>query len=225
MAYTFLQLVNKTLREAREISGDQSELTSFEDSARSARIDIARQAWLEVVQEVFDLVPVPMPQATKTATVTLVEGTSSNDWGREYQLPGDLVTIRWPLINEDKGYTIEEYPGGFEGMRKDQLQPRQFTGRPLFGCIEPVRGYLRVETDPTSDDAGIAYQLYYNRYIKPYHSFDTMPFADNVADALVPCSAQLYNRRMKQTFDAGIFNVNLGRAARQLTKTPIRDSW
>lgn len=225
MPYSFLQVVNKVLRETREIAGDQSELTSFNDSARQARINVARQSWIKAIQELFDLDGTPVPEESKTATITLVEGTALNDWGRVYTLPTDLIIVRFPLINESNGYTIKEYCGGFEAMRKEQLQPRNYKGRPEFGCIDPEGGQLRVDVDPDSSAAGLEYVLYYDRYIKPFHEFDTLPFDDNVADAMVDVVAQLYNRKMKQTFDIGAYNESFARAARQLSREQVRDRW
>jgi hypothetical protein len=225
MAYSFLQVVNKTLQKARELGGDSNLLTTFDDSARQTRINIARQAWLTVIQELFDLRDEPFPQESKTSTITLVEGTSSNDWGREYDLPADFTLLRFPLINETNGYTICEYPGGYDKMREDQLQPRQFKGRPEYACISPMTGALRMDTDPQSEDAGIVYQLYYDRYIKPYNEFDLLPFADNIADALVPATVEIYNRDMKQSFDQARYAMEFARAARQLSRVQGSNTW
>jgi ATP-dependent phosphoenolpyruvate carboxykinase len=50
-------------------------------------------------------------------------------------------------------------------------------------------------------------------------------FTDAVFRALVPAVAQLVNAKTRQTFDAGIYQMNTGRAGRLLRKTPQEQSW
>src|SRR5512143_2296180 len=182
---TFLDGVNAVLMRAGILAADGL-LPTFDDTAKQIYIDLAMTTWNETVDEVCNLMGVPHSGETGSSTVTLVSGQ------REYDLPSDLVQLRWPLIDQTNGYTIKEYPGGYETMRIEQEIPSDWTGLPYFAAINPTTSDLRMDRAPTSDEAGISYAMIYDNDLWMTDETDAFPFSDSVYRALVPVVTELW---------------------------------
>lgn len=180
MAKTLLNGVNDVLKRMGAIKGNSGELSSLSDPQRQVLVDLAVACWNEVIIDLFESSEMTMPQEMGTSTLTLVTGD------RDYSLPSDLVFIKWPLKNDSNGYRIEEYPGGWDQIRKDQLQPNTFTGRPFYAVVRPSDGLLYLDRIPTADDNGLQYTIEYDKSLIKSLATDTFPFSDDVYSMLVP---------------------------------------
>lgn len=216
---TLLDGVNAVMKRVNLIAGADAELSNLTDGARQTDIDVIVQHWVEAVDDLFQVSNVSLPRSGAKSTITLVAGT------REYALPSDLLQIRWPLHDEANGEYIMHYPGGFDRLRVDQVQPETFVGLPFHGVIEPINGRLYLDYAPTSAEAGRVYQLYYDRDTEVSAASDTFSFDDGVFRAMVPVVAQLYSRQKRGDFDAAAYNRGLGRAARLLTRQQPRSHY
>jgi hypothetical protein len=218
MAKTLLNGINEVLKRTKFISGDAGAFTSLTDSSRQRPIDIAVQAWNEAVDELYSVGDIALPNEQAESTITLVDGT------RAYTLATDLVQLRWPFIDRTNNQYITEYTGGYNKFLV--LDPEQDdTGLPHWGAIRPTDGKLFLDRAPTSVEAGRVYYYQYDKDTVLDEASDTFPFSDAVFRAMVPAVAQIWRRDMNNDFDAGLYRVNLGRAARFLTQQQVHSSW
>lgn len=225
MTKTLLDGVNDVLRRRGEIKSNSGELASLTDSQRQTSIDLAIQAWNESVIDLYDISEMQMPNEMATSNIMLITST------RAYTLPTDLVMIRYPLIQETNGYTIYEYGGGWDQMRRDQLQPSNYTGRPSLGCIRPSDGKLYLDRTPTSVDNGLQYTLTYDKSLIMSLAADTFPFNDEVYYMMVATVAEKLKMETANQNDTKYlvsekkYQQALGKAAGLLSKKPQRSSW
>jgi hypothetical protein len=216
---TLLDGVNAVLKKRKLIEGDNEPLVSLTSGNRQLWIDAAVSSWNEAIDHLYTYISEPLPTEMAEQAIVLVEGT------RSYDLPSDLVQIRWPLIDETNGYTIQEYPGGFDQMRRDQLQPGNYTGRPIYAAISPITDKLYLDRVPQSGDAGLSFNLVYDKNLSLALANDTFPFTDACYRAMIPVVAEFVRRDFDNEFDPSIVRINLGRAAQFVSKSVPRESW
>ena len=225
MAKTLLNAVNDTLKRLAYIKGNSGELSSLTDSQRQVMIDLAVASWNETIIDLYDVSELQFPNEMATATITLVTST------RAYVLPSDLTFIRFPLINTTNGYTIEAYPGGWEQMRRDQLQPSNYTGRPNYGVVRPSDGYLYLDRIPQSADNGLAYTLTYDKSLLMAVAADTVPFNNDIYTALIPAVVEKIKMERDEQNDtkyavsAKKYRTSLGKAASMLMQQQPKTSY
>lgn len=216
---TFLEGVNDVLNRVH-ITSVNGAITSFTDSGRQVHIDLAKQLWNEAIDTLYEITNLPRVQETGVTNITLVSGQ------REYDFPSGFVQIRWPLIDETNGYEIREYPGGYEAMRREQLQPSQWTGLPNFAAINPTSGDLRMDRAPDADSNGLVFVLLYDKNNGMSAATDVIPVPnDPCYRACVGAIAEIWELRKRDDFDAGIFRSSLARAAAFMSQTPRRTHW
>lgn len=215
MAKNFLALVNDTLKEASIIQGDAGELTSFTDAARQTDVDMAKSAINDVIQEIYS-VPNELPRSQFEGRFTLA--TSK----REYSTETDFEMMAYPIIrNQGDGSALHPYSGGFEQMWHDQPTPSDFTGQPLRYVLNPENGKIRLDTDPTSTEAGAIFRYKYIKTLSLSVTTDLLPFSDQAAQALTPAFAQVWKRkRDPEKFDFALFQSSLSRGIRYIRQAP-----
>ncbi len=225
MAKTLLQGVNDVLKRMGVIKGNSGELSSLTDSQRQVLVDLAVNCWNEVVIELYESSDLSMPKEVGTATITLATGD------RDYSLPSDLVYIKWPLRNASNGYLIQEYPGGWDQLQNDQLQPANFTGRPFYATIRPTDGLLYMDRIPTAADNGLAFTLEYDKSLIKSLAADTFPFSDDVYFILVPAVVEKIKMERDEQSDARFavclkkYSRSLGIAAGMVSLNKQRNNW
>lgn len=219
MPKTLLDAVNETLKRTGVITGGGNELVSLSSTARQRDIDVAIQVINEGIDELYSLISKARPNQQTESTFTLVVNT------RSYTLQTDLVRLRWPLIDKTNNQFIYEYPKGYNAML--MLDPEQDdTGLPYYGAISPVDGALHLDHDPTSLEAGRIYTYQYDKDTGMSAAADTVPFNDTTFRAMVAVWGNLWkrDRRGQEEFDTGLYQLNLGRAARAIRQRPPRTS-
>lgn len=219
MSYSLLDAVNHVLKRVKIISGVNGELASLTDSPRQTAIDTAVQIINESMHELYSVNEKPLPQESATQNVTLVSLT------REYTLSPVPEAIRFPLMDTTNGRYVFEYPGGYESMRVAQPQPDNYQGVPRYACINPTNGKLRFDVTPQATEAGLIYELLYDKRLSLTAATDTFPFSDTVVDSLVPAWSELWKREQRNSFDKDIYMLSFGRASRYLTQQPMRRKW
>jgi hypothetical protein len=240
MAVTFLQVVNDTLKRVRVIQGDAGELATstvtstatglvatgaFTDSGRQTEIDLAIQLWQEAVHEVYGMGL--FPNEGSSATFTLATGQ------REYSFPSDFERVAGAnyhdrvLRGATSGLLAFEYKSGYAGMLRDQVLATDFTGDPSFWAISPVDGSLRLDREPTTEQAGDTWNMLYEKQLVLTSTMatDTLPFADTVSAAIVPVVAEAWNRVFKKEFDQGMFRSSLARSLDYMARTQRRNRY
>lgn len=217
MAKTLLNGVNEALKRRGVI---QTDLATLTDSSIQRDIDNTVSLWNETVHELYRISQRSFPTERDSFTVTLVDGT------REYDLPADgaqsaepvLLQIVWPGIDETNGHVIFRYPGGIEGMRLDQLIPSQWTGLPNAAAINPETNKLRLDREPTSEEAGRAYVFVYDKELTFTLAADVFPFVDTIFQALVPVVSDSFGLERNNRPLSLLFPGNFARAAYYLPR-------
>ena len=220
MVKTLLDGVNDVLKRTNFItSGD--EFTSLTDSSRQVYIDVAVQVWNEAVEELYSTAEQAMPTELAEDTITLVADQ------RVYTLASDLVEFRFPLLDETNSHFIFKWGGDYHSLVNAQPDPNAFRGLPNFGVIDPRTGNLFLDRDPTTDGGGVGrvYKYRYDRELALSLATDTFPFKDVVYRGLVPAVAQFWNREQRNSFDAALAQLHLGRAARYLPQEVLSEDW
>lgn len=216
---TFLTGVNDVLNRVH-ITSVNGPITSFTDSGRQVHIDLAIQLWNEAIDSLYDIANIPRVQETAVTNITLVTGT------REYDLPSGFVQIRWPLLDETHGYEISEYPGGYVQMRRDQLQPSQWTGLPMYAAINPTTSKLRMDRAPDADSNGFVFALLYDKNNGMSATTDVIPVPnDPCYRALVAAIAEVWELKKRNDLEPGMFRSSLARAASFMSQAPRRSHW
>lgn len=222
MAKDLLAGVNEVLIKVDILEGDTGRLTSLTDSARQTFIDTAVQVLNEVVDQLYSIMAKPKPQQLAEATITLV--TDDQD----YALASDLVTLlpNFGLIDTTNNHVIAilDDEDAYRQLILTDLD-QDDTGLPSTAAIRPTDGQLYMDRKPTSAENGRIYNYRYNKELELVNAADTFPFGNAVFRAVVPAAAELWKFHRHQEFAQGLFDASIGRAARLITMTPIRDSW
>lgn len=218
MSKKLIDGVNDVLQKVQIVRSNKK-LTTLTNSAWQIFIDNAVASWNEAVDQVYSKSSVMRPNQGAEETITLREGI------REYDLPCDLVQIRWPLHYEAEGRFINEYPGGYEELRHELVQPENYTGQPTTGAISPIDGVLYIDMLPTSSEAGDVYKFFYWKDTNLSSATDIFPFSDTVYRAMVPVVADLWRYNQNQLTDGSASKPHYGRAIRALKQQPRDVSW
>lgn len=214
---SLLNGVNEVFKRCKFIQGDSGSLASLSDSPRQVWIDQAVQIWNEVMEELYSVTDIPLPQELASSTITLVASS------RAYSL-ASYNTLHWPFQDQTNGEYIYEYPGTYIDLIAAQPIPSNYTGLPLYGTIRETDGYIYLDRIPTSTEAGKVYTYQYDKDISMSSASDTFPFRDEVYRALIPVVAGLMKaENRKDAMPA--FAENLGRAARLLSDKTVRTSY
>ena len=240
MAVTFLQCINQSLKRVGEIAGDSEALSTstvtstatgltatdaFTDSRRQHKIDIMIQVWNEMSHEVYSMGLYRAVAAS--ATIALVAGQ------REYDLPSDFERMAGMeyahrvIRGATNGMMLPEYNGGYAAMLAEQQFATQYTGQPMSWAISPAAFKIRLDAEPTTDEAGDTYNYLYEKRIALTSTMatETLPYSDTVADALVPVSAEVYNRALKKEYDHEFMVNGINRALNFLRQNQRRDRY
>jgi hypothetical protein len=215
---TLLDGVNEVLMKIRLVNSSKK-LTSLTDSGKQVFIDTAIQSWNEGVDQLYSKAKMLRPQQAGEDSITLATGT------RNYDLPEDLIQIRWPLHDETNGSFINKYPGGYDELRNTQVQPANYTGQPTLGAISPIDGSLYLDMIPTSGENGNVYKFRYWKDTNLSRSSDLFPFNEVVFRAMIPVVAELFRYNQNNRFSDGVAKVNYGRAVRALKQEPANTAW
>lgn len=217
MSHTYLDGVNDVLTRAGLITATGL-LATFDTPSKQVYIDNAKQIWNETIDQVCNMMGVPI-SSTGSSSITLVTDT------REYDLPSDLVQIRWPLIDQTNGNYIFEYPGGYEQMRIDQHIPADWEGLPYAAVINPTTNKLRFERTPTATENGKVYDMFYDKDLAMTDEDDPFPFSDATYRGLIPVVTEGFERRQRNDFDKEEYRKQLARALSFSNKAVRRTNW
>lgn len=215
---TLLDAVNAVGKRAHFLNNNEP-LLSLSDPGLQYYIDLTVQCWNEAVVDIFAAGDQSMPLEGAESTITLVQGV------REYTLPSDLVHLRFPLQDEDNGRYILEWTRGYEHLRSLQTEPDNYTGIPSYGVINPITGNLYVDFIPTSEEAGLVYQLRYDKELILSEATDTIPLSNTAYNvAIKAVSDKVREERDNEDLDA-LWRKQMGQAAAHTIKTPRKNRY
>lgn len=181
--------VNRTLKRTGEIAGDAGDLTSFTDSARQTFVDVVIQVWNEAIHELYGLGA--LQGEVEEDTITLVADQNDYDLPNDFEALAGKTYLSRALVNAADGHVLREYPGGFDQLYVDQPDPTDFTGQPHHFVFNPIVNEFRIDTMPTSDEAGDEYKFLFEKRISLTKPTDKFPFTDTGVDGLMPVVAEV----------------------------------
>lgn len=173
----FLAGVNRVLREANIIRGDDDALTGFTGTAHSASQQLAQIAIQAEVSNVIALGIIPFERDAKT--ITLISGTST------YTLDTSFVNFldsSPDLIKEDGSGNatdtrIFKWSGGEDDLRLQVPKYREESGPATHwyfnGSASKTIGLYKV---PDASDNGAVYRYYFQKSVRVSLTSDTIPF-------------------------------------------------
>ena len=214
MAYTFLQAMNTSLKQAGEINSD---LSSFTDSGIQRAIDVMIQSWNDAIDHLFSLGVFRGEQAS--SSFTLVTGTT------EYSIASDGIDVSSNPVDETNNNVLTPYPGGFDRLRQDKPDLSDYSGRPRHWTRNPVNDKIVIDTTPTSDENGDVYTYLYTKRINLSATTDSFPFTDDVVDALQHAVLEIYQNKMKNRNLDPLLNASFLRAVNFLSTKPRRNRY
>ena len=195
---TFLDGVNRVLRNNTIIAHDDDDLTAFTDSQHKSSSYLARQAIQGTITELSADKLLPLEEAT--GTITLAQST------RVYSLASDFVRFAGekPFFLELDGSgnsanrTVNPYPGGRDALRREVLNYKDQEGTPNW-FYHPVTstkqvGFYHI---PDSNYDGVQLSYEYEKSIYPTEEADTLPF---VSDQESHAFLDLASRRFQFLF-------------------------
>jgi len=217
MAYTFLEAMNASLKEAAVIKGADEELTTFVDAPRQHAIDLMIDSWNDAIRELYR--PDVFSGETAEGTITLLTGVN------EYAFETDFEVMVGNPIDRTNVTELTPYPGGYLQLVEDRKNPDSYEGLPNTWCENPSTRKLRVESFPTADENGKVYTYVYEKRLNMALITDTFPFTDTVVDALQGAVVQIFDRKNRKQFDAGVFQVAISQAAYTLRRSKARRTY
>jgi len=174
---TFLDGVNRVLRQNAIITGDDDDLTSFADTQHRASMNLAQIAIQNTLTELSTDKLLPVEQTD--GTITMVEGT------RTYDLAADFVRFA-----EEKPFMLEldgsgnsanrfmrMYPGGEAQLRRDILDYRTQSGTPnYFYDVHGATKAVGVFQVPNNLYDGKVFRYIYEKSVYPTVAASVLPF-------------------------------------------------
>lgn len=195
---TFLELVNRMLRQNGLIRGDTDELTSFSDTNHASTSQIAQIAVQNEIAELSARGLLPY-QHTTQATIALATNT------RSYSLPAGFIQM-WGdppfFLDTTQNFRIFEYPGGENQLRNDVTTYRTQYGTPIWFYFE-LGTTQKVSFFPVPDLSVNARSLSYDyeASVNVALSSDTVPLATTDQQYAF---ATMATRRFKLLFEGKI---------------------
>lgn len=222
MALTLLQYVNDLLTDTSVISTDLTALTAQQ---QQEDVNGAVAAVNEVIDDLSGLGS--FPTITQEGTITLATDT------REYAVASGFVKVQEDksgdafMVDTTNGQVITPYPGGYDMMRRQQLQPANYTGLPYYWAINPTNGKFRFDTSPTSDENALVYTYMYEAETLYLTSAPTatFPITDEALSQMLPAVIEVFSRIRRGSFDATAYQKNLAKAASKIRQIPKRRSY
>jgi len=168
---TFLECVNRILRENNHIRGDTDPIASFDETQHNA---VTNLAILAVQGELTDLVSDRLiPYERTSGTITLTTNL------RYYDLASNFIRFySKPLFyNSTVNRQIYEYPGGLERLRVEIYNYDSQYGQPNWWYWEPTTtkrvGFFQV---PDGSSNGQLWTYEYEKSVAVSNVADTIPF-------------------------------------------------
>lgn len=176
---TFLEGVNRLLRIATVLSGDDDDLPSFDSTQHRAALQQAKIAIQSTLNElVSDNI---LPYEETDGTLTYVGNQ------RVYDLPPDFVRFKGsPFLleldsnGESANRFVPEYRGGEERLRWEILDYRSQTGNPVwFYTVRGTTKQIGLYPVPDANHDGTQVRFPYEKNVSVTQESDPLPFTDD----------------------------------------------
>lgn len=213
----YLDAVNRLLRIEGIVSGDDTDATSFSDTAHSNSINLAKIA---IDSELSDCVSDKViPYEEADGHITLAQST------QKYSLASDFVRMidENPFLEKvdaatstgvAQGERLYAYNGGEKQLRSDQWDYRTKEGDPThFYFVGGTSNQIGIWQVPDSNANGEIYRYFYQKAVSVTNESDLIPFInEDTARAFVDaCAIRFRAIRLdpdirKQLYPSGVEN-------------------
>lgn len=192
---TFVEGVNRVLRENTILAGDDDDITSFSDVQHKATLMLAKIAIQNTLTGLVGDHLIPYEEAD--GTITYVSGT------RVYSLAGDFVRFvgQKPFLLELDGssnsanITVGMYPGGEDKLSRDVLDYRSQSGSPIyFYEVKGTTKQIGLYQVPDDSKNGVVARYRYEKSVYVTAEGDTLPFHTTQEDHAFLAMASRYFR-------------------------------
>jgi hypothetical protein len=170
---TFLEAVNRVLRQEAILMGDDDDLTSFSDTQHAATSTLAQIA---IQSQIADLVSDGyLPYEEKTGVVTATTARTY-DLASDFQTFIELFFDELDDADEAIGTRITKYPGGEKQLRAEFPYYRENTGTPThFYSTGGTTKSIGLWPVPDSTYSGTELRYYYEADVNVSVETDTVP--------------------------------------------------
>lgn len=174
---TFLECVNRVLRQNAVITGDDDDITSFADLQHRASVQLCQIAIQSTVTELSSDQLLPVEEADDT--LTMETGI------RTYDLAADFIRfvgekpflLKVDASGDSLNQWMSMYPGGEAQLKRDILDYREQPGSPnYFYNLSAATKSIGVFQVPDSTYDGVKYRYTYEKSIYPTVAASVMPF-------------------------------------------------
>ena len=174
---TFLDGVNRVLRQNAIITGDDDNITTFADLQHRASVQLAQIAIQSTITELSSDKCLPVEETD--ATITMVQGQ------RTYDLASDFVRfieekpffLELDASGDSENRVMTMYPGGEAELKRNILDYREQQGTPTwFYNMKASTKSIGVFHIPDANYDGTDFRYTYEKSIYPTVAADTLPF-------------------------------------------------
>ena len=185
----FITGLNRLLRTVQIITGDDDDITTFDDTQHAADIELAQIA---IQDELSDLIANKFIDYEKaTATISLVTST------RTYALASDFVRFYGTnpsFYDSTDNVRHYEYIGGEDALRDTDYQYKTTEGGPWAWYWDSTTSKsVAFYSVPQSTYNGRSLSYDYEKSVAVTVAADTLPFHnDEAAQAFISCAARRF---------------------------------
>lgn len=197
---TFLEGVNRLLRIATVISGDDDDLSGFSSTQHRAALNLAKISIQSTLNELVANRLIPYEETDGNIVYVADQ--------RVYDLPSDFMRFKHGAFlleldsnDESANKFVGEYPGGEERLSRDILDYRSQVGNPIWFYIARATS-KKIGLYPVPDSAhdGTKVRFPYERGVTVVSEGDNLPFTDDLqAQAFIDMAQRrfelMYSRR------------------------------
>ena len=199
---TYLEAINRLLRQARVLTGDDDNLTAITSTQHQTTSNLAQLAIQTELSELASILRLPRERAE--GNFTSVQSQRVNDLAADFE----QFYGRAPHITGDNAIhdLIFMFPGGFDELRMRHREFKTQEGRPRWWYFEENNSTTKqigLFPVPDADTAGEVFRYFYETQKVLSAAADVIPFQDTMQDEVFVSMAA---RRFEFMFNPA-FNI------------------
>lgn len=188
---TYVNAVNRLLRIAAIIRGDDDDITLFTESQHAADISLAQIALQDELDEVA--ADNALPYEITTTTFTSVSGQVAYSLASDFHRFWEQVPFLYISADNEQ---VFEYPGGEQALRHEIFDYRTQQGDPYWWYFldeDKTGATIGLFPVPDASSAGTIYSYQYEKQLSLSSESDLLPFYNDAqARAYISMATQRF---------------------------------